>query len=88
VLLGNVAHAMRLQAVDRARCEAWSLALAAATGQPLSRVPDNPITGEPLVLVTSPERVAVPKIDGRADGESVTISVLSDNARDIPHTSD
>ncbi|MCU0961879.1 MAG: hypothetical protein MUF48_17425 [Pirellulaceae bacterium] len=88
VLLASVATAMRHQATDRARCEAWQLALAAAAGDVADPPPLNPLTGTPFVLVTSPTRVDVLAIDGRDPGESVSIPLLNDTTRDSPRTSD
>ncbi len=82
VLLAHVAPAMRRQAADQARCEAWRLALAAATGDVADPPPINPLTGTPFVLVVSPTQVRVAAIDGRDPGESVSIPVVAAAMRD------
>lgn len=45
VLLPHLQTGQRLQAADRARCEAWALALAAALEQPARDYKQNPLTG-------------------------------------------
>ncbi len=78
VLLVNVATAMRRQAADRARCEAWRLALAAAAGLAADPPPVNPLTGTPFALVVSPTHASVRAIDGRDSGESASVPVVTD----------
>jgi hypothetical protein len=46
LLLEDIDRGHRLQARDRALCEAWLLALSAATGEPLPPLKANPETGE------------------------------------------
>ena len=65
LLLDDLARGHRLQAADRARCEAWALALAAATGLPRPPLNVNPLRGEPYSEKTSPAQVTVGNIDSR-----------------------
>jgi hypothetical protein len=46
LLLTNIQEGQGVQAQDRANCEAWALALAAATGQPAPPYDKNPLTGQ------------------------------------------
>ena len=64
---------LRLQALDRARCEAFALALSAATGTTVTPLPVNPVTGKPFELISREEQVEVRAIDGEEDGESFKI---------------
>ena len=52
VLLVNLDRGLRLQALDRARCEAFSLAVSAAAGATVTPSPVNPLTGKPFELVS------------------------------------
>jgi hypothetical protein len=75
ILLTDVDKAHRLQAVDRARMDAWLLALQAATSNaPPPSPPVNPLTGEPLRLSVEPARIVVDGIDPATD-ERVVVPV-------------
>lgn len=81
VLLGNVATAMRRQVADRARCEAWRLALAAATSDAPQPPPVNPLTDTPFALVVSATRVDVRADDARDAALSVSVPVREEAGR-------
>jgi hypothetical protein len=77
ILLTDVDKAHRLQAVDRARMDAWLLALQAATSNAPPPSPAvNPLTGEPFRLSVAPARIVVDGIDPGA-AERVVIPVTS-----------
>jgi hypothetical protein len=59
LFLPEVDSAQKLQAEDRARCEAWALALAAALGIAAGDHRVNPATGEEFEVVVSDGRAAV-----------------------------
>jgi hypothetical protein len=88
VLLPNLLSGHRAQALDRARCEAWTLALSAATGRPVNEPPVNPVTGVPFRLGTSERSVEVESIDGLDPGEHIRIPRLIDNPHGNQHKSD
>ncbi len=50
LLMEDIERGHRLQARDRALCEAWLLALSAATGESLPPLKVNPEAGEPYVI--------------------------------------
>ena len=62
-LLPDINQGHRLQTADRARCEAWALALATATGNPRPAFDVNPLTGEPYDEQNSPTHTTVGNID-------------------------
>jgi hypothetical protein len=59
VLLPQLARAQRAQARDRARCEAWMMALRAALDQPVDDSARNPLTGEAYVVTREADCVVV-----------------------------
>jgi hypothetical protein len=63
ILLLELESGHRLQALDRARCEAWRLALSIAAGEAPDSVPVNPLTGHRYVIERDEERVIVDCID-------------------------
>jgi hypothetical protein len=63
LLLKDIALGHRLQAADRALCEAWALALAGSTGSAQPEFGVNPLTGEPYKVQTSPNHLTVGNID-------------------------
>ncbi|MHB0959244.1 MAG: hypothetical protein ACYC0X_23770 [Pirellulaceae bacterium] len=87
VLLVDLGQGLRLQALDRARCEAFSMALSAATGSTVTPLPVNPLTGNPFDLVPGEAVIEVRAIDGQGDGESFQIPRPSDSSRDNPRKS-
>ena len=60
-LLSDFGQAQWLQARDRALCEAWSVALAAAAGV-TQRIPINPLTGAPYLLRKKEGEIIVERI--------------------------
>ena len=85
VLLVNLDRGLRLQALDRARCEAFSLAVSAAAGATVTPSAVNPLTGKPFELVSDETVVEVRGIDGQEEGESFRIPRPSDSSRDSPN---
>ncbi len=80
VLLGNLAAGQRAQALDRARCEAWVIALRTAVGNPVEPMWTNPITGKPYELTRDYDAIHVKGILGKSGEESVTVPApLSEN---------
>ena len=59
LLLEGIESAHRLQALDRALCEAWRLGLAAALQHDFEPQRLNPLTGEPYVIVREKNSVSV-----------------------------
>ncbi|MFO7907510.1 MAG: hypothetical protein ACQESR_31080 [Planctomycetota bacterium] len=70
VLLPDLARAHRLMAIDRARCEAWVMALRAAANEPVDRTAVNPVTGKPYELVRETDAVVVHYLAGTEDEEA------------------
>ncbi len=68
VLLVNLAAGQREQALDRARCEAWVIALKEVTGDPVDPMWINPLTGKPYELLRDDEKIEIRGGDG-SDGE-------------------
>jgi hypothetical protein len=64
MLLTHIEPTQRLQALDRARCEAWRLAFQLALGGgAATETKVNPLTGGPFVVEVTAERVVVDAID-------------------------
>ena len=63
LLLKDITQGHRLQASDRAQCEAWALALAASTGNPRPEFNINPLTGEPYDEQSSSGYMTIGNID-------------------------
>ncbi|MFW6172105.1 MAG: hypothetical protein ACODAD_16585, partial [Planctomycetota bacterium] len=74
VLLPDMARIHRLMAVDRARCEAWVMALRAAANEPVDRTAVNPVTGKPYDLVRETDAMVVENLEGTED-EKVAVSI-------------
>jgi hypothetical protein len=62
LLLIELEKASRLFALDRARCDAWSLALQLARGVSIVKPPVNPLTGEHFFFDITNEQVIVDAI--------------------------
>jgi hypothetical protein len=88
VLLKDLESGHQTQALDRARCEAWSLALAAATGRTVADPWINPVMGEPYRLAITDDAVVIEQLEGDDGDESVRVSIVTDNRRDNRYTSD
>ncbi len=74
LLLKNLAAAHSMKALDRANWEAWSLALAVATGEsPPPLV--SPLTGRPYDIVRDDARIVVSGIGAGSDAEQLQLSV-------------
>ncbi len=63
VLWEDVQEGHRLQALDRARCEAWAIALAASIGAEAPPFHINPLTGNRYILDPRPDKIIVDNID-------------------------
>lgn len=74
ILLPDMASVHRLTALDRARCEAWVMALRAALKKPVDTDALNPLTGKPYELERDMERIVVKDLAGTGNEErSVSI---------------
>jgi len=73
ILWQDVQEGQRLQALDRARCEAWSIALATSIGGPAPPYQVNPLSGNRYVLDPGPDRVIVDNIDADHEGSRIII---------------
>jgi hypothetical protein len=73
ILWKDVQEGHRLQALDRARCEAWSVALAASGGTPSPPYDVNPLTGTRYIIDLRSDRVIVDGIDPDNGASSITI---------------
>lgn len=72
ILLFDFEAGFRLQALDRARLEAWRLALHAATSSTLPEPGVNPLTGQPFEIAIENSFVVVGAIDPET-GEQLVI---------------
>lgn len=70
VLLPNIAAVQRQLAIDRARCEAWDIALHAAIGAPVDALDINPVTGQPYNLVRELDELLVRNLTGQRDEQA------------------
>jgi hypothetical protein len=73
ILWQDVKEGQRLQALDRARCEAWSIALATSVGEPAPPYQVNPLSGKRYILDPGPDRVIVDNIDPDHEESSIII---------------
>ncbi len=78
VLLRGVTKAQEIQAQDRANWEAWSLALAMATGSEVSPRNINPLTGEEYRAARTDKSVVVEKFGTgrRGDFPQIVVPIL------------
>ncbi|MBP89126.1 MAG: hypothetical protein CMJ64_20820 [Planctomycetaceae bacterium] len=85
LLLVQIERTQRLQSVDRARCEAWRLALLLALGsEPAVGSNLNPLTGAPFVVEVTAEQVVVDAIDNYGDEQSAFVPVRPATAARSP----
>ena len=75
LLLIELSQGHRLQALDRARCEAWALALRIATDGKPAQLPTNPLTGDRFVIDTTARRVIVDAIDPESQHRAVRVPI-------------
>ena len=73
ILWRDVQEGQRLQALDRARCEAWSLALAESTAAPRPTHLINPLSGTRYILDPRADTVIVDGIDPDQGGSPIVI---------------
>jgi hypothetical protein len=73
LLLSDFESAHLRQAEDRARCQGWEVALAAACQKTPARTPTNPITGKPLQVRETPQQVRVVGAVAARDELSVAV---------------
>ena len=59
ILFNDLEDGHRLQSEDRAACEAWVIALAAALGEPAPGFTTHPVTGEPYQVARDTSRIVV-----------------------------
>jgi hypothetical protein len=76
ILLGDIEEDQRRQALDRARCEAWRLALCLACGRDTPRHVLNPLTGTPFQFQRNDESITVEAIDPEDEDSVITIRAL------------
>ncbi|MEX0820073.1 MAG: hypothetical protein WD070_10795, partial [Pirellulaceae bacterium] len=63
LLLTQLSQGSRLLALDRARCEAWALALHIATNDAPTKSTINPLTGDAFYIEVTETQVVVDAID-------------------------
>lgn len=73
LLLVQIQETQRLQAKDRARCEAWLFALELSLGMTPEDTRINPLTGSPFVVEITPEQIVVDGIDKSGPERAATI---------------
>ena len=73
ILLTDLDSGMEQQAVDRARCEAWELALSIATKSPLDSTCVNPLTGKEFRVKKTDGHVEVTVYESSPGRESVIV---------------
>ena len=88
VLLSDIAVVQRELAADRARCEAWVLALCAAKGMTSETLPKSPVTCDAYTLTRTADAVVVGGILGPQDGPTVRVPLTSDTNRGNQRTTD
>ncbi len=59
VLIPGIEPGQQLQALDRARCEAWVLALSKSLGATGTAIDSNPLTGKPYAFQRTEDRITV-----------------------------
>lgn len=75
ILLKDVENGHQIQASDRARCEAWSLALATAAGRDRPPYEVNPLTGQSYRVVTTETQVSVWNVADVTGGPELPVTV-------------
>ena len=77
LLLLQLEQGSRLMALDRARCEAWALALRIAGGHTPSEPTINPLTGDEFFVEVTDTQVIVDAIDPQQDSPAAIVPRLS-----------
>ena len=80
LLLLQLEQASRLMALDRARCEAWALALRIATGTGTSPSTINPLTGDEFFVEATDTQIIVDAVDPDQGVPPATVPRLSADA--------
>ncbi|MFV1965086.1 MAG: hypothetical protein ACC628_06655 [Pirellulaceae bacterium] len=75
ILLLDIESGHRLQALDRARCEAWWLALSLAVNDPVDEDLVNPLTGIRYIIERRPSRIVVDAIDPDRNAPPVEVPI-------------
>jgi hypothetical protein len=75
LLLINTESGHRLQALDRAQCEAWWIALAQAVDDPVDENLVNPLTGFPYIVDVRSKQVIVDGIDPERHAASIEVPI-------------
>ena len=75
VLLPNLEAVHREQAIDRARCEAWVIALRAVAGLTVDSQVPNPVTGETYNVTRDADTVIVSDLTAKQTGPAVVVPV-------------
>ena len=70
LLLPDIEKAQVIQARDRANCEGWALALAAACGEEPPKIGNNPLTGRPYRTERDGKTILVFDIGTGVDGDN------------------
>ncbi|MBX3413865.1 MAG: hypothetical protein KF708_14335 [Pirellulales bacterium] len=73
LLLADVEHAQRVQAEDRATCEAYCIALSLAAGHARPPYATNPLTGTAYEVTDEVSRVSVRPVGGVSPGSKTAI---------------
>jgi len=73
VVLEEFEEGHKIQAIDRARCEAWALALAESLGRQRPKYPINPYTGQPYRIDRQQTRVVVHGITDAVTDQPVVV---------------
>lgn len=79
ILLGSMQNGQRLQALDRARCSAWYIALRVACGHELGREEINPLTGEAFSVGQSASGCTICSVDPTDPESDITVPRMSAN---------
>ncbi len=78
VMLPDIKQGQRLQARDRAYVEAWTLALANATGRKTTGIDLSPLTGKKYRVITNTTNVSVWGIEPSSAGQHVIAPIAKD----------
>lgn len=73
ILLADCEQAHTLQILDRARCEAWSWALALALEESPGSVPPDPFTNQPFAFECDDESIRVTLAKGASFAETISL---------------
>ncbi|MEO8494746.1 MAG: hypothetical protein ABI614_06730 [Planctomycetota bacterium] len=83
LLLLELAQGSRMMALDRARCEAWALALRIAGGETPSEPTANPLTGDDYFVDITDAQVVVDAVDPERDQPAAIVPRLQSEVSSI-----